>query len=75
MVKFCRMVALEDWTFPPWLTHHLEPESEAGVRQQVDAALHDVFSNIEVWWELCLHVRSIISFLTLCRRRHLWKDS
>ena len=58
-------------------TTNLEPESETGVRQQVNAALHYIFSDAEVEGELCLHIRTtnIVNILTLQGRGVLWRDT
>lgn len=56
---------------------YLEAEPEAGVGQQMDAALHDVFSDAEVGGKLCFHIRTvkIFNILTLIGgRRDFCKD-
>lgn len=37
---------------------HLESEPETGVGQQMNAALHNIFSDVEVGGKLCFHIRT-----------------
>ncbi len=54
-------------------SQYLESEPETGVGQQMNAALHNIFSDAEVGGKLCFYIRTIevFSILTLCGRRDI----
>lgn len=62
--------------FFPLVKQYLQPQPKTGVRQQMNAALHNIFSDAEVGGKFCCHIRTtnIFSILTLCGRRDLCKD-
>lgn len=62
---------------PSHYRQYLESEPETGVGQQMNAALHNIFSDAEVGGKLCFHIRAtdIFNILTLHGRRDFWRDS
>ncbi len=56
---------------------YLESEPETRVRQQMNAALHNIFSDAEVGGKLCFHIwtTNIFNILTLRGRRDLCRES